>query len=393
MHKKGGYLEQIHPPVFPEKNFMTRNSPLRENEEIKGGKHSLVQERFNSFLHTVFPCFQAKATDYREGDFSLESPSFVSVQSPLSTEAGPTKAVVFTIAELSKATSNFSDSCKIGQGGFGTVYKGRIRDGNIVAIKRAKKDTFEAQFQSQFHSEVNMLASVEHLNLVRLIGYVEDRNERILVEEYVANGNLRQHLDGELNVALDLHQRLDIAIDVAHALTYLHLYADHPIIHRDVKASNILLTETFRAKVADFGFSRVGPESNATHVVTKVKGTAGYLDPEYLKTYQLTLKSDVYAFGILLVELLTGRRPIEQSRNIDERITVRWAYKYFGEGRIINILDPKLQSTDATCAVAEKIFELAFGCSAPTKQNRPTMKQVSEALWSIRKEFSSRSYE
>jgi serine/threonine protein kinase len=131
---------------------------------------------------------------------------------------------------------------------------------------------------------------------------------------------------GSFGRVLDMGTRLDIAIDIAHALTYLHLYADRPIIHRDVKSSNILLTETFRAKVADFGFSRVGPSTDvgATHVSTQVKGTAGYLDPEYLTTYQLNAKSDVYSFGILLVEIFTGRRPIELKRASDERVTVRW---------------------------------------------------------------------
>jgi serine/threonine protein kinase len=171
-----------------------------------------------------------------------------------------------------------------------------------------------------------MLSQVDHLNLVKLIGYLEENHERILVVEYVPNGNLREHLDGSFGRVLDMGTRLDIAIDIAHALTYLHLYADRPIIHRDVKSSNILLTETFRAKVADFGFSRVGPSTDvgATHVSTQVKGTAGYLDPEYLTTYQLNAKSDVYSFGILLVEIFTGRRPIELKRASDERVTVRW---------------------------------------------------------------------
>lgn len=392
MHKKGVYIDKIGTPVFPEKNLMTRDVPIQENEKIKD-KHFNVPERFYSCFYTAFPCFEAKTVAHQEGDFSLESASDASVHSSISTAdvlAGNSKAIIFTMSELSKATSNFSPSCKIGQGGFGIVYKGKLRDGTIVAIKRARKDAFVSQRTTQFHSEVNMLASVEHLNLVRLIGYLEEGNERILVEEYVANGNLRQHLDGEFNVILDLHQRLDVAIDVAHALTYLHLYADKPIIHRDVKASNILLTESLRAKVADFGFSRAGPlDSNATHVSTKVKGTAGYLDPEYLKTYKLTLKSDVYAFGILLVELLTGRRPIEQSRGIDERITVRWAYKKFLDGHIIDILDPRVEKTDATCRAMEKIFELAFHCSAPTKHDRPTMRQAQECLWSIRKDYQT----
>lgn len=300
------------------------------------------------------------------------------------------RALVFTMDEVSKATSNFSPSCKIGQGGFGLVYRGRLADGMEVAIKRARKDIFEARLTVQFQSEVNVLASVEHLNLVKLIGYFEGGNERILVQEYVPNGNLRQHLDCEFGVVLDLFVRLDIAIDVAHALTYLHLYAERPIIHRDVKASNILLTRSFRAKVADFGFSRVASlDSDATHISTQVKGTAGYLDPEYLKSYQLTPKSDVYSFGILLVELVTGRRPIEQSRVLEEKITVRWAFKKFLDGNLVELMDPKLETSEAAYVAVRKISELAFQCSAPTKNDRPSMKKVAEFLWTIRKEYQS----
>jgi tRNA A-37 threonylcarbamoyl transferase component Bud32 len=185
----------------------------------------------------------------------------------------------FRMAELARATGNFAAQNKIGQGGFGTVYKGRLRDGRVVAIKRGKRDAYEQRLSAEFRTEVEMLSQVDHLNLGKLIGYTEEGNERILVVEYVPNGNLGEHLDGAYGKVLDMSTRLDIAIDVAHALTYLHLYADRPIIHRDIKSSNILLTDTYRAKVADFGFSRVGPSTDvgATHVSTQVKGTAGGL--------------------------------------------------------------------------------------------------------------------
>ncbi|MCO5572295.1 hypothetical protein L7F22_026048 [Adiantum nelumboides] len=167
-----------------------------------------------------------------------------------------------------------------------------------------------------------------------------------------------------------------------------------PIIHRDVKASNILLTDSLRAKVADFGFSRIGPlDSGATHVVTQVKGTAGYLDPEYLKTYKLSSKSDVYAFGVLMIELLTGRRPIEHGRHVDEKITLRWAYGKFQKGRVEELLDPRLDTSMDALFVAEKMFEVAFPCVAPTRQERPTMKKVSEFLWMVRKDCQSLAQE
>lgn len=297
--------------------------------------------------------------------------------------------VKYTMEEIIQATRNFSPSFKIGQGGFGAVYKTKLRDGTIVAVKRAKKSVQEKSLGSEFQSEVQTLSRVEHLNLVKFYGYLEQGDERIIVVEYVPNGTLREHLDCIHGNVLDLAARLDIAIDVSHALTYLHVYMDHPIIHRDIKSSNILLTEHFRAKVADFGFARQAPDSDSgmTHVSTQVKGTAGYLDPEYLKTYQLTEKSDVYSFGVLLVELVTGRRPIEPKFELKERITVKWAMKRFIEGNAISVLDPRLDQTSANNLALEKILELALQCLAPHRQSRPNMKRCAEVLWAIRKDY------
>ncbi|KAE8733314.1 Calmodulin-binding receptor-like cytoplasmic kinase 2 [Hibiscus syriacus] len=299
----------------------------------------------------------------------------------------------FTMDEILKATRNFSPAFKVGQGGFGTVYKGRLDDGSLVAIKRAKSSVYDKHLGAEFQSEVTTLAQVEHLNLVRFYGCLEHGDERILVVEYVPNGTLREHLDGVLGKELDFAARLDIAIDVAHAITYLHMYTDHPIIHRDIKSSNILLTEKLRAKVADFGFARLAADmdSGATHVSTQVKGTAGYLDPEYLRTYQLTEKSDVYSFGVLLVELVTGRRPIESKRELKERITPRWAMKKFTDGDAISALDPCLEPTAGTNLALEKILELALQCLAPRRQSRPSMRSCGEVLWSIRKDYREQS--
>lgn len=359
-----------------------------------------LKERLRGFeLVNVFGgCFSHSNTQHKDSEKESRVsekpsgkpllPSLGSLQANTHHEKG--SVVIFTLSELTKATNNFSPSLKIGQGGFGTVYKGKLKDGTIVAIKRAKKNLYDAHLSAEFRNEISTLSSIEHLNLVKLIGLAEEGPERVLVVEYVANGNLREHLDGHYGTVLDLVTRLDIAIDVAHALTYLHLYADKSIIHRDIKSSNILLTENFRAKVADFGFSRLGPtDFDATHVSTQVKGTAGYLDPEYLKTHRLTQKSDVYSYGVLLVELFTGRRPIEQKTVSAERVTTAWAFQMFVDGKGLEVLDPKLERTSSAYIMIERVLELAFQCVAPRKQERPTMKQTTEVLWGVRKDLRS----
>ncbi|TYI73900.1 hypothetical protein E1A91_D07G162300v1, partial [Gossypium mustelinum] len=273
-------------------------------------------------------------------------------------EKGP-GSMEFTMEEILKATRNFSPAFKIGQGGFGTVYKGRLDDGTFVAIKRAKQSVYDKHLGVEFQSEIRTLAQVEPLHLVKFCGYLEHGDERIVVVTYVPKEPLgNTWMVSVHGKVLDLAARLNIAIDVAHAITYLHTYIDHPIIHRDIKSSNILLTEKLRAKVTDFGFARLAADidSGATHVSTQVKGTAGYLDPEYLKTYQLTEKSDVYSFGILLVELVTGRRPIEPKREPRERITAKWALKKFNDGDAISALDPRLQQTVGTNLALEKFI-------------------------------------
>ncbi|KAL4302758.1 hypothetical protein GQ457_10G016420 [Hibiscus cannabinus] len=296
------------------------------------------------------------------------------------------ESVHLNMAQVIKATRNFSPALQIGEGGFGTVYKAQLDSGQVVAIKRAKKEQFE-NLQKEFSSEVELLAKIDHRNLVKLLGYVDKGNERLIITEYVPNGTLRDHLDGQRGKILDFNQRLEIAIDVAHGLTYLHQYAEKQIIHRDVKSSNILLTESRRAKVADFGFARLGPmDSDQTHISTKVKGTVGYLDPEYMKTYQLTTKSDVYSFGILLIEILTGRRPVDLRRPVEERVTLRWAFRKFNEGHAVDLVDQMMEEV-VDSDVLVKMFALAFQCAAPVRNDRPEMKSVGEQLWAIRADY------
>lgn len=294
----------------------------------------------------------------------------------------------FTLQDIKKATKNFSESNVVGDGGFGTVYKGQLKDGTVVAIKRAKKGLYDKRSAQEFKSEVLAYSKIEHLNLVKFYGYLEHPDEKIIVVEYVNNGTLFDHLYSNRGLVLELAERLDIAIDVAHAITYLHSYNDPPIIHRDIKASNILITEKFRAKVADFGLARLVPDgADVTHISTQIKGTVGYLDPEYMKSYQLTEKSDVYSFGVLLVELVTGRHPIEPLKGVKERVTTTWAMNKLRAGMPVLAMDPKLHRSPASIKVIANILELAKKCIGPVRLARPSMKECVEALWAIRKEL------
>ncbi|VFQ73658.1 unnamed protein product [Cuscuta campestris] len=359
------------------------------------------------------PCLQAKRKEtsgsVRSNDHILVDPSVPSEsssvhekvpQSPLRIPPSPSRftpspgldrigSVHLNLSQALKVTQNFSPALKIGEGGFGTVYKAQLSNGPCVAIKRAKREHVDA-LTDEFKSEVELLAKIEHRNLVKLLGYVDKGMERLIITEFVPNGSLREHLDGLRGSILDFNQRLEISIDVAHALTYLHLYAEKPIIHRDVKSSNILLTESMRAKVADFGFARLGDtDSDKTHFLTKVKGTVGYLDPEYMKTYQLSPKSDVYSFGVLLLEILTGRRPVELNNHPDERVTLRWVFQKFKEGDVTGMLDPSLRGR-VDREIMVRMFELAIQCAAPTRADRPDMRTIAERLWAIRMDYSKR---
>ncbi|OAY79467.1 Calmodulin-binding receptor-like cytoplasmic kinase 2 [Ananas comosus] len=299
----------------------------------------------------------------------------------------------FSIAEIYKATENFNPRNQIGEGGFGTIYKGKLQDGSLIAVKRAAKNMYGKHLSTEFKSEIEALSKVQHMNLVRFLGWVEHEGERLIVVEYVGNGTLREHLDGTRGNGLDLGQRLNIAIDVAHAITYLHGYADDPIIHRDVKASNVLLTEALQGKVGDLGFARVvgAGEAERTHVSTQVKGTAGYVDPEYLRTYQLTPKSDVYSFGVLLVELVSGRRPIERGRGVKERVTTRWAIRKYLAGDVGMTMDPRLKRGRAAVAAVESMMGLAVKCLESSRESRPSMKECAEVLWTIRRDYDQHS--
>ncbi|KAJ4785327.1 Protein kinase family protein [Rhynchospora pubera] len=284
--------------------------------------------------------------------------------------------------KIRRATDNLSNV--FARGMFSTVYYGTLEDGTRVAIKSDQKALYNPHNLGDFQKKIQVLQNLDHPNLVMLYGYLEDGENSIFVTEYVKNGNLRQHLDGEFEKPLGFRRRLDISIEVANAVAYLHANPDYPIIHGRLKSSNVLLTNSLKAMVSDFGFPpQSGGDVSTSYVIPVV-----YCDPEYLQTYRFTEKSDVFSFGVVLIELLTGRPPLMTNRDADDYVTSKWVKDMFEQGKGIDTLDPQLPRVSGTIFVAEQILALAVLCLNRKGKNRPTMSHCANLLTQIREEYS-----
>ncbi|XP_047172557.1 leucine-rich repeat receptor protein kinase HPCA1 [Vigna umbellata] len=286
----------------------------------------------------------------------------------------------FSYDDLKKCTSNFSENNEIGSGGYGKVYKGVLPDGKIVAIKRAQQGSMQGGLE--FKTEIELLSRVHHKNLVGLVGFCFEQGEQMLVYEFIPNGTLRESLSGRSDIHLDWKRRLRIALGSARGLAYLHELANPPIIHRDVKSSNILLDENLTAKVADFGLSKLVSDSEKGHVSTQVKGTLGYLDPEYYMTQQLTEKSDVYSFGVVMLELITSRQPIEKGKYIVREVRTLMNKKDEEHYGLREVMDPVVRNTPNLIGFG-RFLELTMQCVEESAADRPTMSEVVKALETI----------
>uniref|UniRef100_A0A7N2LJV6 Protein kinase domain-containing protein n=2 Tax=Quercus lobata TaxID=97700 RepID=A0A7N2LJV6_QUELO len=289
---------------------------------------------------------------------------------------------IFTMKELEKATNNYDETLIIGRGGFGTVYKGNLPNNRIVAIKKSKIGD-ESQIK-QFINEVVVLSQINHRNVVKLLGCCLETQVPLLVYEFIPNGTLFEYIHHESKVStISWETRLRIAAETAEALSYLHSAASPPIIHRDVKSSNILLDSTYTAKVSDFGASKLVP-LDQTQIATMVQGTLGYLDPEYMQTSQLTEKSDVYSFGVVLVELLTGKKALSFDRPEEERSLATYFLSFSKDNRLFEVLEKHIANEENVEQVKEAA-NLAKMCLRLKGEDRPTMKEVATKLEDLSK--------
>ncbi|KAI3829538.1 hypothetical protein L1987_03664 [Smallanthus sonchifolius] len=294
-----------------------------------------------------------------------------------------THVIAFTLFELETITKSFRSDYILGEGGFGTVYKGYI-DENVrvglkslpVAVKVLNKEGLQGH--REWLTEVNFLGQLRHPNLVKLIGYCCEDDHRLLVYEFMFRGSLENHLFRKTSAPLSWSTRMMIALGAAKGLAFLH-NAERPVIYRDFKTSNILLDSDYTAKLSDFGLAKAGPQGDETHVSTRVMGTYGYAAPEYVMTGHLTARSDVYSFGVVLLELLTGKKSVDKTRPSKEQSLVDWARPKLNDKRkLLQIIDPRLESYSARGA--QKACSLAYYCLSQNPKARPLMSDVVETL-------------
>ncbi|KAG8096119.1 hypothetical protein GUJ93_ZPchr0013g36458 [Zizania palustris] len=279
----------------------------------------------------------------------------------------------FSYEELKRSTNNFAEANELGYGGYGKVYRGMLLTGQFIAIKRAQQGSMQGGHE--FKTEIELLSRVHHKNLVGLVGFCFEQGEQMLVYEFMSAGTLRDSLSGKSGLHLDWKKRLRVALGAARGLAYLHELADPPIIHRDVKSSNILMDEHLTAKVADFGLSKLVSDTERGHVSTQVKGTLGYLDPEYYMSQQLTEKSDVYSFGVVMLELIIAKQPIEKGKYI-----VREVKRALDGGDaefcgLKDMIDTRIMNNNHLAAFS-KFVHLALRCVEEAAGARPSMSDV-----------------
>ncbi|XP_044981946.1 receptor-like cytoplasmic kinase 185 [Hordeum vulgare subsp. vulgare] len=301
---------------------------------------------------------------------------------------GHTHRLSFTYEELNAATLGFPQNHFLGEGGFGKVYKG-VLDGNEVAIKILNPNG--SQGNREFCTEVMVLSRMNHPNLVKLVGFCADDDQRLLVYEFMPLGSLETHIFDlpPDKKPLDWNTRMKILAGAAQGLKHLHVNCNPPVINRDVKCANILLGEGYHPKLADFGLAKLGPTGDDTHVSTRVMGTPGYCAPEYLESGQLTIKSDIYSFGVVILEVITGRKALDQSRIKAERSLAEWAIPLINQKDFTMLADPALGNQYSMTSLFQAL-SVARMCLNTTASRRPQIAEIAAALAHISKSKRTR---
>ncbi|CAM8979708.1 unnamed protein product [Rhodiola kirilowii] len=284
----------------------------------------------------------------------------------------------FTLRDLELATNRFAKDNVLGEGGYGVVYRGQLINGNPVAVKKLLNNLGQAE--KEFRVEVEAIGHVRHKNLVRLLGYCIEGTHRLLVYEYVNNGNLEQWLHGAMrhHGYLTWEARMKVLLGTAKALAYLHEAIEPKVVHRDIKSSNILIDDDFNAKISDFGLAKL-LGAGESHITTRVMGTFGYVAPEYANSGLLNEKSDVYSFGVVLLEAITGRDPVDYGRPANEVNLVDWLKMMVGSRRSEEVVDPNMETRPSTRALKRALLT-ALRCVDPDSEKRPKMSQVVRML-------------
>lgn len=379
---------------------MGRDSLLIIN--LKG--RELIRGSFN--LETQMGCFNCLSPNRRKHNLHFEDANLIQPPSPsipdspgmswkrksnascdteksqLSDFKEKGSAHSFTFSELAAATKKFREANLIGEGGFGKVYHGYLENGQEIAAKQLNFDSLQGN--KEFIVEVLMLSLLHHPNLVTLIGYCAEGEQRILVYEYMPMGTVADHLYQNTGQLLDWNTRMKIALGAARGLEYLHCKANPPVIYRDLKSANILLDKDFNPKLSDFGLAKLGPIGDKSHVSTRVMGTYGYCAPDYAMSGKLTLKSDIFSFGVVLLELITGRRAFDPSKRQGEQSLVAWARDYL-KRKSVELIDPRLQGKFYTHSARRLIFLISL-CLSEAPNARPPVSEIVEALEFLVKE-------
>ncbi|XP_075474172.1 putative serine/threonine-protein kinase PIX13 [Primulina tabacum] len=354
------------------------------NSYANQGQPSATSSQWSSVATTTMSTSSKSANV--SGNSSIFSGSDHDMSSPASAAGqmlSQPNLRVFSFSELKAATRNFRSDTLLGEGGFGKVYKGWLMGTNgertVIAVKKLNSESTQG-FQ-EWQSEINFLGRLSHPNLVKLLGYCWEGVELLLVYEFMAKGSLENHLFGRGSAVQPLpwDVRLKILIGAARGLAFLHA-SDRKVIYRDFKASNILLDGSYHAKLSDFGLAKMGPTASKSHVTTQVMGTNGYAAPEYVATGHLYVKSDVYGFGVVLAEMLTGLRTLDGNRPNGKEKLVEWIKPHLTDRRKLkNVMDSRLEGKyPSRCAL--QIAELSLYCLENEPKNRPSMQEIVETL-------------